>query len=235
MAISIIVPCLNEEQNLRKLLGQLRASDPLSEIIVVDGGSTDASVAIARELAESVLLSERGRAVQMNTGAKYARCDILWFVHADSTITPELVPAIETALAGPNVVGGCFRLRLDSPRIIYRLRDAIGNWLVDITGIALGDRGFFCRKETFFAIGGYPEISILEDAQFYHKMKQRGRMVQLDETIGSSTRRYEALGAAPTMLFYTLIMLLYISSVPIRILERMVRAYMARRARAAVE
>ena len=231
MAISIIVPALNEEQNLRKLLCQLRAYSPLSEIIVADGGSTDAGIDIARELADNVLPSEQGRAVQMNTGAKQAQHDILWFVHADSTIAPELVPAIEKALADPSVVGGCFRLRLDSPRIIYRLRDAIGNWLVDITRIALGDRGFFCRRDTFFAIEGYPEISILEDAEFYRKLSQRGRVIQLDETIGSSTRRYEALGPATTMLFYFWILLLYSVRVPIRILERMVRAYMARRSR----
>jgi hypothetical protein len=101
--------------------------------------------------------------------------------------------------------------------------------LVDLTGIALGDRGFFCRRDIFLALGGYPEIPILEDAEFYRKLRQFGRVVQLRETIGSSVRRYEALGAVPTMLFYSLIMVLYVARVPIPILERIVRRFVTRR------
>src|SRR5437868_7144681 len=115
MAISIIVPVLNEAATLRGVLAQLRACSPEGEIIVVDGGSTDGGVEIARQLAGSVLVSAPGRAVQMNVGAKAARRDILWFVHADSTVSAYLPVAIETALLDQNVVGGCFRLRLDSP------------------------------------------------------------------------------------------------------------------------
>jgi rSAM/selenodomain-associated transferase 2 len=229
MAISIIVPALNEAANLRALLPQLRASSPGAQILVVDGGSSDGSQAIALELADSVLQSERGRAVQMNVGGKAARGDVLWFLHADSTVSPLLAAAIENAMADPEIVGGCFRLRLESPKLIYRLRDAIGNMLVDLTGIALGDRGFFCRREVFLALGGYPDIQILEDAEFYRKLKQRGRVMQLRQTIGSSVRRYEALGPFPTMLFYSFIMLLYVAGIPIHMLERMVRGYMTRR------
>src|SRR5205807_7586610 len=101
----------------------------------------------------------------------------VWFVHADSTVSASLPVAIETALLDRSVVGGCFRLRLESPKPIYRVRDAIGNFLVEVTGIALGDRGFFCRRNAFFAIGGFPEIPILEDAEFYRKLKQLGRVV----------------------------------------------------------
>jgi len=229
MAISIIVPVLNEAANLRPSLAQLRGSSPKAEIIVVDGGSTDDSVQIARELADAVLESHPGRAVQMNIGARTANGDILWFVHADSSVSSSLPIAIETALADPNVAGGCFRLRLESPKLIYRIRDAIGNFLVDFTGIALGDRGFFCRRNVFLAVGGYPEIPILEDAEFYQKLQRLGRVVQLRDKIGSSVRRYEALGAIPTMLFYSFVMLLYVARVPMHVLERMVRAYMKSR------
>jgi rSAM/selenodomain-associated transferase 2 len=230
MAISIIVPVLDEALRLRQILSQLRSSSLSSEIIVVDGGSKDASLEIARELADRVLESSRRRAVQMNAGAQVARNDILWFVHADSTVAPTLPAAIEKALANQRVVGGCFRLRLDSPGIIYRIRDTIGDLLVGVSGIALGDRGIFCRRETFLAVGGYPEISILEDAEFYRSLKRHGRLVRLNETIGSSARRYEALGAAPTMLFYSFVMLLYAMRVPMRFLETLVRAYMTSRA-----
>src|SRR5689334_13442940 len=121
MAISIIVPVLNEAANLKAVLGQLRASSANAEIIVVDGGSKDGSAQIAPQLADVVLISQPGRAVQMNIGARAAHGDILWFVHADSTVTSLLATAIEAALVDRNVVGGCFRLRLESTRLIYRV------------------------------------------------------------------------------------------------------------------
>jgi rSAM/selenodomain-associated transferase 2 len=227
MTISIIVPVLDEAANLRPLLGNLRYCPPSSEIIVVDGGSQDGSVEIAGELADHVIASRPGRAVQMNIGAKAAHGDVLWFVHADSTVTPSLGPAIETILDDPEVVGGCFRLRLTSTKAIYRIRDSIGNFLVGVTGIALGDRGIFCRTDAFLAVGGYPDLSILEDAEFYRKLRSRGQVVQLQQSIGSSVRRYEALGPTRTMLFYAFVMLLYAVGIRIRKLERLVRWYMA--------
>jgi rSAM/selenodomain-associated transferase 2 len=229
MRLSVIVPVLNEAAILPGFLQHLRQYAAGCEIIVVDGGSDDDSFAIAEEFADRVLQSVRGRALQMNAGANLATGDALWFVHADSVIAPSSACAIEQALGDPKCVGGCFRLRINSSRWIYRVRDAVGNVLVDLIGIALGDRGFFCRRETFLQVGGYPQIAILEDAEFYRKLKRHGRVVQLREIIRTSSRRYEALGPAPTILFYALIMLLYTARVPIGILERMVRAYMKKR------
>ncbi|MDQ2919276.1 MAG: hypothetical protein M3R10_05305, partial [Verrucomicrobiota bacterium] len=167
----------------------------------------------------------RGRAQQMNAGAKIARGDVLWFVHADSRISRRAMPAIERALADSKVVGGCFCLRIESTRWIYRARDFIGNLLVDLTGIALGDRGFFCRREVFQRVGGYPEIAILEDAEFYRKLKRCGRVRQLREKIRTSARRYEALGPLATVCFYGFVMTLYVMRVPLPMLEKIVRAY----------
>lgn len=229
MRLSVIVPVLNEEGVLRRFLQQLRERAPGVELIVVDGGSTDNSFTIAQELSDKAAESPRGRAAQMNAGAKLATGDVLWFLHADSAISISAAQHIEAVMRNPQLVGGCFRLHIDSPRWIYRIRDAIGNLLVDLTSIALGDRGFFCRRETFFEVGGFPEIAILEDAEFYRKIKRLGLVVQLNETIGTSPRRYEKLGPATTMLFYALIMLLYVARVPMNVLERMVRAYMRRR------
>jgi rSAM/selenodomain-associated transferase 2 len=229
MRLSVVVPVLNEEKILRAFLHHLREFAEHCEIVVVDGGSADASYEIACEMADCVMQSSRGRAAQMNAGAKVANGEVFWFVHADSLIKPSSAPAILAALEDSKVVGGCFRLRVESRRWVYRARDAIGNLLVDLTGIALGDRGFFCRRDTLFRIGGYPEIWILEDAEFYRALKRHGRVVQLREVIRTSPRRYEALGPTTTMLFYALIMLLYTVRVPIRILERLVRAYMTKR------
>lgn len=226
MRISVIVPVWNEDKILSGFLRQLRDIAPQCEIIVVDGGSDDKSFVIATELADRAIQSRRGRAAQMNAGAHIASGDVLWFVHADSNLSVNSIGGIETALADSRVVGGCFRLRVDSPRWVYRIRDLIGNLLVDLTGIALGDRGFFCRREAF---SDYPQVAVLEDAEFYRGLKRKGRVVQLRETIGTSPRRYEALGPITTMSFYAFVMLLYVARVPIPTLEKMVRAYMQRR------
>jgi rSAM/selenodomain-associated transferase 2 len=235
MRLSIIVPVLNEAATLRRFLQHLREFAPAAEIIVVDGGSEDASCEIARLFADEFAQSARGRAQQMNAGAKLACGDVFWFVHADSEIAQGAAQAIEKTLADPKIVGGCFRLQIASARWIYRVRDAIGNFLVDLFGIALGDRGLFCRGEAFFQAGGYPEIPILEDAEFYRSLKRCGRVVQLREKIRTSPHRYEALGPISTMLFYTLIMLLYVARVPIRVLEKMVSLYAIKRRSLAVK
>src|SRR2546423_4773181 len=226
MRTSVIVPVWNEDKILRGFLRRLRDLAPQCEVIVVDGGSDDESFVIATELADRAIQSPRGRAAQMNAGANIASGDVLWFVHADSNLSVNSAAAIETALADSRVIGGCFRLRVESPPWIYRIRDLIGKLLVALTGIALGDRGFFCRRAAF---SDYPQIGVLEDAEFYRGLKRNGRVVQLRETIGTSPRRYEALGPITTMSFYAFVMLLYVARVPIPTLERMVRAYMQRR------
>src|SRR5205814_2237415 len=96
-------------------------------------------------------------------------------------------------------------------------------------GIALGDRALFCRKQVFQSVGGYPLVPILEDAELCRRLKMHGRIVQLWEYVGTSPRRYEALGPAVTMLFYALVMLLYCAGMPISVLHRFVSAYMKRR------
>lgn len=107
-------------------------------------------------------------------------------------------------------------------RWIYQIRDALGNCCVEVFRIALGDRGLFCRKGTFFAVGGYPHQPLLEDAAFYRKLRWLGRVRQLPLRIQTSARRYEALGPIRTSLFYMLIMTLYFARVRLSILELMV-------------
>jgi len=114
--ISIIVPVLNEAPIIRGLLEQLRLVAPGAEIIVVDGGSSDGTPTLCHEVADHILQTHRGRAWQMNAGAKIARGDILWFVHADSRVAPNSAAAIEKSLNDPLVAGGCFRLQIIPPR-----------------------------------------------------------------------------------------------------------------------
>jgi len=228
--ISIIVPVLNEAPIIRGFLEQLRLVAPAAEIIVVDGGSSDGTPTLCREVADHILETHRGRAWQMNAGAKIAHGDVLWFVHADSRVAPNSATAIENSLNNPLVAGGCFRLQIIPPRWVYRVRDAVGDLCVDLFRIGLGDRGLFCRKTHFFAIGGYPNQPLLEDADFYCKLRKFGRVRQLPVKIQTSARRYEALGPLRTSLFYLVIMILYCLHTRMSVLEKMVRWFSTREA-----
>lgn len=228
MPISIIVPVLNEAPIIAGFLRHLREVAPRAEIIVSDGGSDDGTTELCRHIADYLITAPLGRAKQMNAGARVATGDVLWFVHADSRLTRASSYAIEAVLTDPKIAGGCFRLQIVPSRWIYRIRDAIGNFCVEWFGVALGDRGFFCRRDTFLRIGGYPEIPLLEDAEFYRKLKRCGRIRQLREKIQTSARRYEALGPFATVCFYGLIMTLYVMRMPLPILEKIVRWYVVR-------
>ncbi len=226
--ISIIVPVLNEAPTIVGFVRHLRELAPTAEIIVVDGGSTDGTVESVRHIVDYVGNAPIGRAKQMNAGTKIAKGEVFWFVHADSRIARDSLAAIDAALGDPRVVGGCFRLEIIPTRWIYRIRDATGNFCVGRFAVALGDRGFFCRRDVFYQIGGYPEIPLLEDAEFYQKLKRCGRVRQLREKIQTSARRYEALGPFTTVFFYGFIMTLYVMRVSLPTLEKMVRAYVVR-------
>jgi rSAM/selenodomain-associated transferase 2 len=228
--ISIIVPVLNEGAIIREFLEHLRASAPCVEIIVVDGGSKDATVQRCRGLADRVIKSAEGRARQMNAGAQVAHGEILWFLHADSRITSHSSVAVEGALRDPRVAGGCFRLQITPSRWVYRIRDTVGNLCVTLFRIGLGDRGLFCRREMFFALGGFPDQPLLEDADFYCKLRTAGQVQQIPITIQTSARRYEALGPVRTSLFYLLIMTLYLAGVKMSVLEKMVDWFASRHA-----
>jgi rSAM/selenodomain-associated transferase 2 len=226
--ISIIVPVLNEAPIIAGFLRHLREVAPRAEIIVVDGGSTDGTADLCNHIADYVTTAPLGRAKQMNAGAAIATGDVFWFVHADSRIGAGSLDAIEAALDDPRVAGGCFRLEIVPARWIYQLRDAIGNLCVEWFGIALGDRGFFCRRDAFQRTGGYSEIPLLEDAEFYRKLKQCGRVRELSEKIQTNARRYEALGPFKTVVFYGAIMTLYVMGVSLSALEKIVRWYVVR-------
>ena len=180
LRLSIVIPALNESANLARLLPDLAAHEREAELLVVDGGSTDDSQAVvARVGAVRWLSAPRGRAGQMNAGARAAQGDVLLFLHADTTLPAGAGAAIRAALADPAVVGGRFDVRLDSRR---RLLAVVG-WLMNrrsrLTGICTGDQGIFVRRAVFEALEGYPDIPLMEDVELTRRLKRQGRLAAL--------------------------------------------------------
>jgi rSAM/selenodomain-associated transferase 2 len=223
--LSIIVPVLDEAELIGGFLRKVRSLGANLEIIVVDGGSSDGTWALAEPLADRVLSAGRGRASQMNAGAAIARGKVLWFLHADLEAPSNSIAQIQKALTDPRMVGGCFSLRFPRREWIYRVSDSLGNVAVNLFGISLGDHGIFCRRAAFLRVGGYPEVPILEDAEIYRRLWGEGRMRQLRAEVVSDPRAFEAHGRYRATAVYFSILALYVLGVPIRALNGIYRRF----------
>src|SRR5881394_1000781 len=213
--ISIIVPVLNEAASIERFLRCLRERAGGAEVIVVDGGSSDETIDLARNHCDRCLRAPRGRAVQMNAGARAASGDTLWFVHSDCEVPAGCLQQISDVLRQPEVVGGFFRIRLPNKRLVYRLTDSFAHYAGLLLGMRFGDHGFFCRRTAFEEIGGFPEMPLMEDAEFFRKLRRLGRIAVISSCLISSPRRYEEIGPWRLTLTYGLIALLYLLRVPI--------------------
>lgn len=208
--LSVVIPVLNEAPSLERLLPDLSQKCPGAEIIVVDGGSTDGSTqVVARYPLARLVVSPRGRARQMNAGAREARGEILLFLHADTRLPHGAAEAIRAALTDPRVVGGRFDVRFDSVRVIFRLIAFFINLRSRLSGIATGDQGLFLRHHVFAEMGGYPEIPLMEDVEFSTRLKRCGPIACLRLTVTASARKWEREGVIRTVLLMWMLRLLY--------------------------
>jgi rSAM/selenodomain-associated transferase 2 len=220
LKISIIVPVLNEGPRIGPFLDHLRERAASAELILVNAAGSQSLSESISGLCDRALTSPRGRATQMNAGAKAAGGEVLWFVHADCEVPRGCLEEITNTLQDRQVVGGCFRIRFPRRELIYRVSDALGNLAVESFGRCYGDHGIFCRREDFIAMGGYPDVPLFEDAEFYRCLRQRGRTRQLSSYIITSARRYEKIGPYRLTAAYWLLSLLYVLRVPISLLAR---------------
>ncbi|MBE9110988.1 TIGR04283 family arsenosugar biosynthesis glycosyltransferase [Nodosilinea sp. LEGE 07298] len=241
MSVSIIIPTWNEAACLGRTLGVLQSlNPPPREIVLVDGGSSDRTVVIARTWSDRLPLRviqapAPGRSVQMNLGAKTARGDILCFLHADTLVPDDFVNVVESTLANPGVAGGGFISLMAGPgatRWGISLHNALKTYYAPLLfrphlfftrGLRLlfGDQVMFCRRADFLACGGFdPALPIMEEADLCLKLCRRGHLRQLNRVVQSSDRRVAAWGAFKANAIYLMIGLLWGVGVPAAALKR---------------
>lgn len=208
MKISVIIPTLNEEQNIARLIAQLLAMPEQPEIIVADGGSADGTLTAARNHALCISCPP-GRARQMNAGAQAASGDVLLFLHADSRLAPDALQQVNKALTNQTIVGGCFRLVIDSASFILKLVALGSNLRARFGGLIFGDQGIFVRRQVFEELGGFPEIELMEDWEFSKALHKKGQVTILDTPVYTSPRRWEKHGTWRTLWLMHKIKLLY--------------------------
>ncbi|MGP1384386.1 MAG: TIGR04283 family arsenosugar biosynthesis glycosyltransferase [Thainema sp.] len=229
--VSIIIPVLNEANCLERTLRHVQIlAPPAAEVIVVDGGSTDATVAIATQRGAQVAIApQKGRAAQMNLGAELATGDILCFLHGDTLVPDDLVQLVDTTLADSEIACGGFisvmagdqttrwgitlhnSFKTHYAPLLFRPH----RYFRDGLRLLFGDQVMFCRRVDFWACGGFdPALPIMEEADLCLKLAQRGRICQVNRLVQSSDRRVAQWGAMKANLIYLAIGFLWGIGVP---------------------
>ena len=199
--LSVIIPTLNEADSIAASLQALAPWRACGvEIVVVDGGSSDNTITLARPLADQVVSAPRGRALQMNAGAAQARGDLLLFLHADCRLPAAADGVIVDGLNRARKTWGRFDVTLTGEHPLLRVVGAMMNLRSRLTGIATGDQGIFVTRSLFEAAGRYPDIALMEDIALTQKLKTFGAPLALRHRITASGRRWEKHGVWRTML-----------------------------------
>jgi rSAM/selenodomain-associated transferase 2 len=191
--LSVVIPALNEEAAISLAIASAHRARSV-EVIVADGGSNDRTVAVALAHGALVVSSPRGRARQMNAGATAARGAILVFLHAD-TLLPEGYDAMVTdTLACPGTAAGAFRLGIAGASRSFRLIETLVQWRSTVFQLPFGDQALFTTAETFRAVGGYPEVPIMEDVELVRRLRRRGAIRMARGAVQTSARRWVERG-----------------------------------------
>lgn len=222
--ISIIIPALNEAETLGETLEALqRWRRAGHEILLVDGGSRDATRELARPLVDLLLESPPGRAGQMNLGAARASGKVLLFLHADTRLPPAGDTMIHKALAQGNRWGR-FDVRLSGRHWLLRVVERLMNWRSCLSGIATGDQGIFVERALFEANGGYPALPLMEDIALSQRLKRMGgRPACIRTPLVTSSRRWEQHGIVRTIVLMWRLRLMWFLGVPAERLSALYR------------
>ncbi|NOR24172.1 MAG: glycosyltransferase [Desulforhopalus sp.] len=222
IALSIIIPTLNEEDVLNRTLTQLQHKNNC-EVIVVDGGSSDTTWALAQKAGCKIIASPKGRGRQMNLGAAEAKGEVLLFLHADTLLPEEFPTLILDTVSRPTVAAGAFSLAIDSPSKSLAAIAYLANLRSRFLHLPYGDQALFTSRNMFKAIGGFPEMEIMEDFVFMRKIKKEGKIIILPDCATTSARRWQNMGIVRTTLINQLIVCGYSLGVAPGILARWYR------------
>lgn len=229
--ISVVVPALNEAARLPALLAVLAAEETPHEVIVVDGGSADGTLAAAREGGARAIAAPRGRGAQLGAGAEDARGELLFFLHADTTLPAGALEAIARAAgAWPDAVGGNFRLLFDG-------NDDFSRWLegfyarIRAHGLYYGDSGIWIRRDALEALGGIRPLALMEDYDLVRRMERAGPTICIDSPpLVTSSRRFAGRGKWRIVAGWLAIHLLFHLRVPPKLLAQLYDSERARKA-----
>jgi len=210
--ISIIIPALNEAGNIADAIVTTQANTNI-EVIVVDGGSQDDTVAIAQSLGVKVISSSPGRALQMNAGAVAASGEILLFLHADTRLPADFDVMIRTALQRPRIVVGAFTLRIDASHWGMHLVEWGVKWRSHFWQMPYGDQAIFITKAVFQQIGCFPELPIMEDFELIRRLKRIGKIAIVPVPVITSARRWLKKGIFKTTLINQIVIMAYLLGV----------------------
>ena len=212
MNISVVIPVLNEEKTVATALRAILPLQPF-EILVVDGGSSDRTPEICGSFGVKLLTSGRGRARQMNCGARQASGEILLFLHADTRLPESALDDIESALGDQHCPGGRFDVELEGSHWMLKIIGAMINYRSRATRIGTGDQAIFVRREIFERIGGYQDIPLMEDIALCRALKCFGRIACLRSRVVTSARRWESDGVWSTIVKMWTLKFLYLAGV----------------------
>lgn len=217
MKISVVIPALNEESHLEKTLQSVTKQEGDYEFFVVDGGSSDNTVTIAKRYT-TVINSLSGRAIQMNTGAKACSGDILLFLHADTILPDCAFREIRKRMKDVSVAGGSFYIAFDADTFILKGVSFITRFNFRL--FHFGDQGIFVRRTVFQTLQGYKEMPIMEDYDFYKRLGKQGKVILIRMPVISSARRFVRKGVIRQLFMNKLVVLAYWAGVDIQTIKR---------------
>lgn len=227
MKISVITPVLNEENFIGSTLRHVRDTAVLlpTEIIVVDGQSTDNSLNVAQNLADKVIISDRtGRAHQMHQGALASSGDILLFLHVDTLLPDNWQASLRNAWqSSDKPIATAFQLGFDKEDLFYRIISTMGHWRTLCTRVPQGDQAIALERQVYFSVGGFPDVPLMEEYYLFHKLKPLGSVRILPDKVRTSSRRYVQKGRIFVNLRNVFITILFYLRVPPHLLARLYR------------
>jgi len=223
LSISVIIPVLNEAATLATTVQRVQMAEAV-EVIVVDGGSGDETLAIAKSLnIKAIALPQGGRARQMNTGAKQATGDILLFLHADTRVPLNYPTAIRETLARAGAIAGAFELAIDGREWGLRWVERAVRVRSRLLGMPYGDQALFLPRRTFWDLGGFPDLPIMEDFELVRRLRRRGQIAIAPFPVLTSARRWQKLGILKTTAVNQIIILGYLLGISPTTLARWYR------------